>query len=766
MSLNENSGERSRPVVSVIMANYNGADYIADAVSSVRKQTLTNFEIIIFDDASSDCSVDIVSGLAANDARLRLLRSDRNLGPAAARNRALDVARGEWIAIVDSDDFIHPTRLETLINFAIRDGADIVADDLIIFESTSRALPPTTLLKRHWTKRPFWIDTASYIKCNTLYSPRPILGYLKPVFRADLVASHSVRYNELLTIGEDYHFVLNLLRTGAKFRVYPQLSYFYRKHNSSISHRLNQQALEALKAADLRLADEWNVSERKIKAALAARIRSFDLALAYDRLLNALKSGNWPNAARAIVDRPMVLPLLRLPIAARFRRLWLHFQPKQAKCNNLQLCILSRQRVTGRTNGSSVYLLDLAKAISDRGFHVHFLSPSPTTLGSWPYMTVSKDLAVFKTIRIRGTWRIGQHFISWDPKRFVRAVLAVCDIVLLKYGVTKRSHFKRAPYSIALPLTREDRLFIARYASPISDYLLADYCFLVDALPYALRPAVETGIIMHDRISSRPGQFEAVQSDTLEAMLTENDECQLLNRADTIVSIQQDEADFVRRHLPTHRVIVAPVAARPVTAPQPGIGTTLLFVGSGAAANIDGIRWFVECCWSSIRKAYPKAELCIAGTVSRYLGVPPAGVRFEGFIENLDPLYRDASVIISPLRIGSGLKIKVIEALSRGKAVVATSKTLQGVKDYLTGAVLIADEAKEFSDAVILLLDDKKMRFDLGSRGLEQVRRHFSADNCYGPLIEHLTRRATPMISSIDKPSSVSLSPDKLLPLS
>src|ERR1700722_6289602 len=107
MSLNENSGERSRPVVSVIMANYNGADYIADAVSSVRKQTLTNFEIIIFDDASSDCSVDIVSGLAANDARLRLLRSDRNLGPAAARNRALDVARGEWIAIVDSDDFIH-----------------------------------------------------------------------------------------------------------------------------------------------------------------------------------------------------------------------------------------------------------------------------------------------------------------------------------------------------------------------------------------------------------------------------------------------------------------------------------------------------------------------------------------------------------------------------------------------------------------------------------------------------------------------------------
>ena len=134
MSLNENSGERSRPVISVIMANYNGAAYIADAVSSVRKQTLTNFEIIISDDASSDRSVDIVSGLAANDARIRLLRSDRNRGPAAARNRALEVARGEWIAIVDSDDFIHPTRLETLINFAVRDGADIVADDLIIFE--------------------------------------------------------------------------------------------------------------------------------------------------------------------------------------------------------------------------------------------------------------------------------------------------------------------------------------------------------------------------------------------------------------------------------------------------------------------------------------------------------------------------------------------------------------------------------------------------------------------------------------------------------
>ncbi len=140
-----------------------------------------------------------------------------------------------------------------------------------------------------------------------------------------------------------------------------------------------------------------------------------------------------------------------------------------------QVCVLSRQRVVGPTNGSSVYLLDLVKAIAGSGVDVHFLSPSSTTLGRWPYIALSDDLSIFKSVRIHGTWRLGRYRVSLDPRRFLRGALAVCDMAALKLGLTNRSYSKKDPYSIAQPLTRRDQLFIARHAPIIGDFLIADY---------------------------------------------------------------------------------------------------------------------------------------------------------------------------------------------------------------------------------------------------------------------------------------------------
>ena len=77
------------------------------------------------------------------------------------------------------------------------------------------------------------------------------MGYLKPIFKAAFLATTLARYDTTLTIGEDYNFLLMLLRRGAKFRVYPLLLYFYRKHVGSASHRLHVDALHALKISEL-----------------------------------------------------------------------------------------------------------------------------------------------------------------------------------------------------------------------------------------------------------------------------------------------------------------------------------------------------------------------------------------------------------------------------------------------------------------------------------------------------------------------------------
>ena len=121
------------PVVSVIMANYNGAAHLPQALNSVLGQTVRDVEVIVADDASPDRSGDIVSQFMQGDRRVSLIESAENRGPGAARNDALRAARGEWVAIVDSDDIIHPERFEILLSAARSHGADAIADDLLFF---------------------------------------------------------------------------------------------------------------------------------------------------------------------------------------------------------------------------------------------------------------------------------------------------------------------------------------------------------------------------------------------------------------------------------------------------------------------------------------------------------------------------------------------------------------------------------------------------------------------------------------------------------
>src|SRR5690606_9522045 len=121
------------PRVSIVMANYNGAAHIAAAVRSVLRQTETSLELIVSDDGSDDDSLACARAAADGDPRLVVVGAKRRSGPAAARNRALAVARGGWLAIVDNDDYIEPGRLARLIDAAEADGADIAADDLLVF---------------------------------------------------------------------------------------------------------------------------------------------------------------------------------------------------------------------------------------------------------------------------------------------------------------------------------------------------------------------------------------------------------------------------------------------------------------------------------------------------------------------------------------------------------------------------------------------------------------------------------------------------------
>lgn len=99
------------------MPAYNCADYISESIKSVQNQSYRNWELIVADDNSTDGTVDTVRSMAADDNRIHLLETDINLGPAAARNRAINAAQGDYIAFLDSDDIWYPDKLSRQISF-------------------------------------------------------------------------------------------------------------------------------------------------------------------------------------------------------------------------------------------------------------------------------------------------------------------------------------------------------------------------------------------------------------------------------------------------------------------------------------------------------------------------------------------------------------------------------------------------------------------------------------------------------------------------
>ena len=104
------------PLVSIITPVYNTEKYIGETIDSVIKQTYQNWEMIIVDDLSTDNSVELISKICEQEAKIRLIQLEKNGGSGIARNRAISEARGKYIAFLDSDDIWLPQKLEVQIH--------------------------------------------------------------------------------------------------------------------------------------------------------------------------------------------------------------------------------------------------------------------------------------------------------------------------------------------------------------------------------------------------------------------------------------------------------------------------------------------------------------------------------------------------------------------------------------------------------------------------------------------------------------------------
>ncbi|MGB7240883.1 MAG: glycosyltransferase family 2 protein [Sulfitobacter sp.] len=389
---------KSSPQVSVIMANYNGAAHCEMAVYSVLAQSETSLELLFADDASTDDSVALVAAIAANDSRVRILSAKKNSGPAASRNRALDVAKGRWIAIVDSDDIIHPQRLEKMLEAAARLKTDGVADDLIYFgDNTSDA--GATLLGASCPEGTVEVTPSMLVEQGEAGRKPAALGYLKPLLRKSSLGG--LRYREDIRIGEDHDFYLRYLLSGGRVHIIGQSYYLYRRHAASTSYRLYPEDLGLMIKVQTDAVEQFPDAPQEFLDHCAARHRFLSRSIVSETITQDIKNRRLFKAVTSILRHPH--SLLHLGRAAKE-----HFQKR-----------MRTGRIASVAKPSDFIFLSEDQNISDfprevRGWDVIAIPDHSAECTSQEWARVTARFSDAKT-RIFGRGLAGLYALGYCP---------------------------------------------------------------------------------------------------------------------------------------------------------------------------------------------------------------------------------------------------------------------------------------------------------------------------------------------------------------
>lgn len=222
-------------LISVIIPVYNAERYIERCLNSITFNTYKNLEIICINDGSTDASFEKLQKAAIMDKRITII-NQKNTGVSAARNAGLNASRGDVIAFIDSDDWIHPQYFELLLSALVRNHADIVVCDMekcTVYVDTYK-----DIIGKKQEKQ----ILQSSIESNYVFKSY-VWGrlYLRSKIEEE-------KFKEDLRLGEDTVFNMSVIfRENAKIIFLDEKLYFYFLHNESAVHRIS--ASNLLKSA-------------------------------------------------------------------------------------------------------------------------------------------------------------------------------------------------------------------------------------------------------------------------------------------------------------------------------------------------------------------------------------------------------------------------------------------------------------------------------------------------------------------------------------
>ncbi len=236
------------------------------------------------------------------------------------------------------------------------------------------------------------------------------------------------------------------------------------------------------------------------------------------------------------------------------------------------------------------------------------------------------------------------------------------------------------------------------YQSEKFDAMLVEYVFMSRAL---LGFPGSTGVIdTHDVFSGRTEKLKKLQVKNTFFNTSPSEEGKGLDRAGAVIAIQDEEARFFREISSAEVFTVGHLTPYIGAGTYGGTGKKLLFVGAGNVENIEGLNSFVSSVFTPLASRHPECRLYVAGNVGKYLEYPMDEIICMGEIDDLADAYRIADVTVSPINVGTGLKIKIIESFAYGIPVIGTVHSLTGVPEVFRECYMAVNNEKEFVEAL------------------------------------------------------------------
>lgn len=309
------------------------------------------------------------------------------------------------------------------------------------------------------------------------------------------------------------------------------------------------------------------------------------------------------------------------------------------------------------------------------------------------------------------------------------------------YGERKLADYARPQYR---SLFRE----LCRVARP--DAVLIEYVrlsYLMEGAREVLPAHTVTMVDTHDVMHERQLRFHQ-HGEPHEIDISGAEEAAALAKFDYVLAIQKLDAVKFRALVPGRNVIVVghphPVVCLPVR--TEGI-LRVIFVGSHSPPNRRALDAFLAEIWPRLWQLFPdRISLTVYGGICRtYAAIPDVpGVRFAGFADDLDEVYRNSDVVVNPVAFGGGLKIKSVEALCYSRPLVTTPIGAEGLEHGAGDAFIVYDTNDQAVQAISELIERPARREELAAKAHSFALENFEERHVYGELDAAVMSRNMP----------------------